>query len=496
MSQPPPDRTPEARAIAARFPPPQGEPGELLARSSRDTAALDDLVRALTRRPVVAMRFVRLAGCSCWGPSAITGVRSAIEQVGASATPWVVLVLGVASGLQEARGSDPAHEAWARRAWTRALAALTFAKRARAPHAAEAFACAFLHGIGELALALARPAEWAELARAHAGAVPLEAQRGAFGCDRSEVEAALLEAWGVPALVAEVLARVTRAGEAAIGPDEELGALAESVSLAEATLRLFEEDDKGRALTRIEERAASAFGLAVEAVYEALSRLESLVRESLGLFEGTPGLALDRKEADPKGRPTARRNRGRTLPAELEHRRMIPSDPELLDPECGVPGREAFDRFLDREIQARMSAVVTRPLCVIVLSLEGFPRRHREQGAEAACAWLRETSRLLASRVRRGDLFARLGGSYFGVCMSEAEPHAMELLAGRLHESLAKHTGSAGGMTLGGACLAKAVHPDDGRALLRTGVRLLKQALEENESTRLLQAPIAPRRVA
>jgi hypothetical protein len=72
----------------------------------------------------------------------------------------------------------------------------------------------------------------------------------------------------------------------------------------------------------------------------------------------------------------------------------------------------------------------------------------------------------------------------------------MELLAGRLHESLAKHTGSAGGMTLGGACLAKAVHPDDGRALLRTGVRLLKQALEENESTRLLQAPIAPRRVA
>ncbi len=486
-----------ARALAARFPAPRADVGELFALSRSATAAPDDLVRSLARSPLVALRFVRLANASFWSaPCPANGLARAIEQVGRTATPYVALVLAVSTALGDAeRAGVPGLEPWTRRAWTRAMAALTLARRARAPFEPEAFACGFLLGIGRLALDLARAGHGGEPARAFADAAALGEERAASGCDRLQVEAALFEAWVVPSFLRTVLARVTRSGGAAIPPDEDLGRLAEAVALAEATVSLFERADKGRALSELEERARAAFDLTPVAVYDHLSELDGCVREARAALEPTGGAGplLRASEGTPRGA------RG-TLPPILEHRRMIPTDATLRDPECGVAGREAFDRFLDREIQARLTGAVTRPMCVLVLSVEGWPQVHRERGAAAAASWMREASRALASRVRRGDLFARLGGSYFGVCMSEAEPHAMELLTARLRGALAgedrERAGRATSAAFGGACLAKALHPDDGRELLRTGVRLLKEALEERGGTRLLPSPISPWRAA
>lgn len=479
------------QAIVEAFCGPRGRALSLVERAFREGTSLDQLAQSLAREPMLAARFVRLANASFWGPGThSSGLARAVTQLGGGATPWIVLVTALASGLPEHSPCATFDAAgWHRRAWTRAVAALTVARTCGMGFGPEAFAAGFLPELGEFALAIARPDLHEELAAEDASPAPLTALSRA-------VRDSLCASWNLPARVVRALREIQDGAE----QDSQDPALVETLAFADAAVRLFEGEDKGTALTRLEERAARAFELPPDMVYETVSLLDGFAREARAVFDGGPAplAPVPRVETGSGAvvRTTTRGVRDAVVPPEIEHRRSLASDPSLQDPESGTPGRTAFERFLDREIQARLRGVVRRPLCVLVLSLEDYPWVHRERGPEGARAWLSEAAQALAKRVRRGDLFARLGGSYFGVCMSEADSTAMELLVERLRDAVVTEEraaeGKAASFAIGGASLSRASAADDGRDLLRSAVLLLKEALDERGGVRLSVGPLQP----
>ena len=522
----------QARDIAAAFPLPEGDVGGLFSLALSEVATLEDVTEHLTAHPRVAARFVRLANCSMWGPNETPTLARAVQLVGEASLPYHALVVGAATALEGMpSGSGVDRDAWRRRAWIRAVAGVSLSRLCDAPFAAEALACGFLHEVGALGLANAYGEAYEELMDGEL--LPsLESEHEAFGFTRLDVNRALFQRWQIPAFLAEVQAALAASvngltgltglngvngvngddhADPYHGLDPELRGLFTSMQVAEETVSLFEGEDKGAALTRVEQRAARAYDFAPDVVYEFVSNLEALRHEAAAVFDGeklvrrsSPRAERAEETREARG---PRRLRDAPLPPELEHRRMLAGDPLLRDEISECPNRKAFELFLDREVQARLRGIVRRPLCCLVLSLDGWAVKHRRRGEAAANEWLRRASHVLARTVRKGDLYARLGGSYFGVCLSEADPAAMEILTRRLQETLKAKGKTADGqedpdetefsLSVGGAYLPRAFAAEDGRLLLGAAVRQIRVAQDEGPgSVALLRAPVASPRAA
>ncbi|GAC1540810.1 MAG: GGDEF domain-containing protein [Polyangiales bacterium] len=90
-----------------------------------------------------------------------------------------------------------------------------------------------------------------------------------------------------------------------------------------------------------------------------------------------------------------------------------------------IHNKRHFHETLDREVSR--SIRYTRPISLVVFDIDHFKRVNDTHGHLAGDALLRQLAALVRGRIRREDVFARVGGEEFAVLLPEIElPHAAQ----------------------------------------------------------------------
>lgn len=123
---------------------------------------------------------------------------------------------------------------------------------------------------------------------------------------------------------------------------------------------------------------------------------------------------------------------------ECEHRLKYQLDrafvESVTDPLTGLYNRRYLETMLERELALHRRA--DRPLCLLMLDVDGFKAINDRHGHAAGDAVLAELAAAFRRELRASDLAVRLGGDEFLVVLPDAKPEQAAAIAERLRSAL------------------------------------------------------------
>jgi diguanylate cyclase (GGDEF)-like protein len=119
---------------------------------------------------------------------------------------------------------------------------------------------------------------------------------------------------------------------------------------------------------------------------------------------------------------------------ELSERLYIQSHHDIL---TGLHNRQAFELQLQAFFETAQTGIKEHALCH--LDLDHFHVINDTCGHVAGDEALRQISNLLSSKLRRGDLLARLAGDEFGLLLADCPLNEAEGIIQRLHQTLKQY---------------------------------------------------------
>ncbi len=135
----------------------------------------------------------------------------------------------------------------------------------------------------------------------------------------------------------------------------------------------------------------------------------------------------------------------RGLEQELVHQKIeaeLNRELALLDPVTEVYNRRYLRVLLAKEI-SRVKRY-GKGLSVMLLDITGFRRVNESLGHTGGDVVLRQIAQLLQSKIRNSDMIIRFGGDEFLLILPDTDDAGVQLLSGRLKESLADWTRRSG----------------------------------------------------
>ena len=98
-----------------------------------------------------------------------------------------------------------------------------------------------------------------------------------------------------------------------------------------------------------------------------------------------------------------------------------------------IHNKRHFHETLDREVSR--SARYDRPMSLVVFDIDHFKRVNDTHGHLAGDALLRQLASLVRGRIRREDIFARVGGEEFAVLLPEIEGNGAAQFADKVRKA-------------------------------------------------------------
>lgn len=114
------------------------------------------------------------------------------------------------------------------------------------------------------------------------------------------------------------------------------------------------------------------------------------------------------------------------------------NDLATKDELTGVSNRRAFMEAAERMLD--LSRRYGKPLCLLILDIDFFKRINDTLGHSAGDAVLRDFADVVVGAVRRTDVFARVGGEEFALCMPETKLPEAILVAEKIRHTLEAHS--------------------------------------------------------
>jgi diguanylate cyclase (GGDEF)-like protein len=427
--------------------------------------AVDDeaLADVLELDPALSARVLRMANSAFFGlPAEVRTLDRALPVLGRGAVTSLALSFSL---TDESMRAGPLSEHF-RRFWLRcavqASAAETLARfRVRLP-APELFISGLLLDLGQLALLkvvgpdYARILDQVQAAESipSSQAPPGEArdllsslEQETLGLRHAEIGARILEAWGIPASICQVVRKhhdPIPAHPAMAGGFDMLSAMRVASGVADCFLRV----SPTRSLTSLSAHLQDHLKLPDEEVIRFLLETDERVKEAASVLSAeTSGrmtaeelmaeaadhwsmMALQREAEDQ--RKAAARSSGRT-PVELsilrrendELRRQV-----FLDPLTRLYNRRFIDEMLEPEARRVVEAAET--VGFLFLDIDHFKQINDSLGHARGDQILVDVARRLQGVLRSRDLVARYGGEEFVVLARNATTCGLVALADRL----------------------------------------------------------------
>jgi diguanylate cyclase (GGDEF)-like protein len=466
---------------------------EVLRISQDEDASLDDMASCLSRDPALAAKLLKLANSSLFSTGkTVTTLQRATMLLGMKTVKLMALSFSLAGSLPKKgkQGSLDFTEYW-HRSIVCAIAARSIARLVRSQQGDEAFLGGLFAHFGKLVLSRCLP-EVYEPVLLEGGGWPtcrLEEQR--LGFSSTDVCAALLKSWDLPALIYVTVGTWSRPAELERLEDPLQQQLGHNLALAHLAEQVLCNPEKGEALTRLHQEMARVFRVTESEVNALLVGLESGINEAAELLSiQLPSQASHEEIINQARLQTVQVSLGTALDLaaaqrrnqELESEKALLATRATTDKLTGLPNRAAFDAFVEQEVQARIEGAVPRALGLLMIDVDHFKRFNDTYGHPVGDEVLRMVGGLLGRKTRKGDVSARYGGEEFAVVLPRTNPFGLKTLAERLREAIEKEVLDIDGkpvsvtVSIGGACIARFEDPQEGAALVKLADHYLYRA--------------------
>jgi diguanylate cyclase (GGDEF)-like protein len=184
------------------LPSPSGVGMRILVLTQQEDCALDDVVAAIQADPALTGRIIKLASSAQLGSSVPIGTaKEAALRLGLKSVCSVALGFTLVAGNRSGRCAAFDYDRYWSWSLANASAAAILAAELGLGDSAEAFTCALLVRVGELALASVHPSDYSDVlvkSRKKADQTLLELERSRFMIDHAEAAAAMMLDWGLP----------------------------------------------------------------------------------------------------------------------------------------------------------------------------------------------------------------------------------------------------------------------------------------------------------
>jgi len=424
------------------FPSPSKVAMEIIALARDPEIEMAKVAQAVGRDPAMTAKILRIANSAFYAqrrPS--QNLRQALVIIGLNAALTLALSFSLVSSMRalHPRGID--YPRFWRRALLAATSARAFSESARLGTPEDVFLAALLQDMAVLALDRVERDFYAELPQpsSHAEWIAYETER--IGKDHASYSALLLRAWNLP----ERLCKAVEASHApkTLSASTEEGRCARCVALGSDLAEAVLQEDRGRLVPALAQRAHNLLGMSHEQFNEVVARILSLIPETEALYETS---ILQQDDADNLLAEARELLAVRNLHALQEVSALQATTSVLLtrteeaedssrrDPLTGVLNRPWLDRMLDREFT--QAVVFGRDLSIAHIDLDRFKNINERYGTQTGDKVLRSCAQALQSCVRGSDLVARYSGEEFLVVLPGADREIARQVAQRMLASL------------------------------------------------------------
>ncbi len=486
---------PDVILKAENLPSPPAVAMEVLRLTGDDGVCIDDLAGVISRDPALSAKLLKLSNSSLFRRGAeVMTLDRATMVLGLKTVKLMALSFSLAGTLprQGSNGGKFDYEAYWMQSLTMAVAGRSLAMLVKSRFYDEAFMCGLLSRIGQLTMAECMPGEYGEVVELCASDLPsADVEKRLLGYDHSEVGAALLESWAMPA---QVWQSILYAGDPTRLPtavDPAVEDLAWILRLAAFASTVICDSRKGPALQALHELAAARYQIADSEIDSFLIGLQNGISETAALLNVDLGVSESYAKIIEKARmqmvnislgTAADLQNTEHRAEELEREKQELSIRATTDKLTGIRNRAHFDDVLKQTVRRRMAGEMSGALGVLVLDVDHFKKFNDAHGHLAGDEVLKAVARALQGAVRNNDCAARYGGEEFVVILHETDEDCLAETAERIRASIEALEVDYEGKTLsvtasvGAAGVQEIEHLAEGSALLKLADECLYEA--------------------
>ncbi|MGH0033693.1 MAG: sensor domain-containing diguanylate cyclase [Myxococcota bacterium] len=467
----------------------------ILELSKDEDAGLDEYAEAISSDPALTAKILRLSNSSMFGlVREVTTLRQATSVLGLRTINMMALGFSLARVFPSAGGGEviPFAGFW-RRSLLGAVAGREFATLAGTQLGDEAFLCGLLSQIGSLVLAQGLPERYAEVVQQAEGWPSLHAERAVLGFDSADVAEALLDRWGMPALVRTGVVCWSDTARLPDDADERSRSMVTVVSQSAAAVRVLSDEAKGESLETLRALARDG-GLSKEQVDTVLLTLELRARQTAELLEvelpdGPSHLEMLEEARHQllqvSLRASTELDRAEQKIDRLQKDLRQVTDRAQRDELTGLRNRAAFDDVLAGEIRSRRDRSLPGGLGLVMMDIDRFKEINDNHGHQVGDEILHGVGQAILASCRDSDTPARYGGDEFAIIVPATTIDGLEGLGERLRKVISDLMVSLGPRTysvtvsVGAAALARAASLDDGKQLISIADQFLYRAKQQ-----------------
>ena len=444
-----------------RLPSPPAIAMRLLEAVKQDDASFEELARIIEVDPALTGKILRVANSSFYGmPNTVNTIEKALSVLGLNVTKNIALSFVIAREITGPECGGFNFTCFWRRAVTCAVGAELMASLLSYKNE-DLVVSALLQDIGILVMYISRPEEYRQVLeekRVDARSSVFAFERQIFGFDHQEVGAELLDKWGLPESISNVIRRHHHGSDCA--EDIRLPAMFLRWSAMLASIY-----DGSRSVEKVQQLKAEicpAFNVEGEAIDVLVDEVAKMSVEILSFFEIDPGemkpFSLLLQEANDELRrinlsyeqvvmeAKQARKRAEELAAELQKANARLRDMAYRDGLTGLYNHRYFNELMARETErARRHR---QPLSLMLFDIDHFKAVNDAHGHQAGDEVLRHLAKRVLTIMRTSDRVARYGGEEFAVILPMTDLAGCKVFAERLRRQIEEMRVEIGGITI------------------------------------------------
>ncbi len=435
-------------ADGVKLPSPPAIAVRILNAVQQEEPSLNELAKIISSDPALTAKMLRVANSGFYALKyKVTSISKALTVLGVNILKNIALSFVIAQEMRGPVDQGFDFDYFWRRSVTAAVAAELLAEQIDR-RSDDTFVTALLSDIGVLILHQAIPEEYMRVIaeKKLCGESASIVETRLLGITHSEMGAAILERWDLPASICQPILYQHSPQQA----PEQYQESAEILQIADHLSSIYHDPNCGEKVRRLQQQLTNRFELSDEQILQLVDSVANRSLDILATFEIDPGdlkpysqmlqeaneelgrlnLSYEQLVMELKG---AKEETDR-LAAELREANSKLRELVFRDGLTGLYNHRYFQEMVDREIDRAERYRTTFSL--IMFDIDFFKKVNDTHGHPNGDLVLMNIAHVVQNAVRPSDIVARYGGEEFAVILPETDESGLKIFAERLRRSV------------------------------------------------------------